>query len=135
MNNLNQVRPELTILNQFVPGRQISTISKNVNGEESNFFIDKIKELSNTFQTMPKTYEQDGKGDQAVAYLHYFSSGCDWWITERDQEDKQHQAFGLVDLGHGPELGYISLIELGTIGAIELDLYWTPKTIESIKNK
>lgn len=133
--NINEIRPELNILNQFVPGRQISTISKNVDGEEGNFFIDKIIELSNTFQTMPKSYEQDGKGDQAVAYLHYFSSGCDWWITERDQEDEQHQAFGLVDLGYGKELGYISLIELGTIGAIELDLYWTPTTIGTIKNK
>ena len=41
----------------------------------------------------------------------------------------QVQAFGIADLGMGPELGYISIPELLANGA-ELDLYYTkPKTI------
>ncbi len=30
---------------------------------------------------MPQTYDQDGKGKDAVAYLHYFAAGaCNWFI-------------------------------------------------------
>ena len=54
----------------------------------------------------------DGKGDDAVVYLHYFRGGMDWYITEKDMEEEQHQAFGLADLGYGGELGYISIQEL-----------------------
>jgi hypothetical protein len=90
---------------------------------------------------MPATYGQDGKGDQAVVYLHYFIGGCDWWITERDAgspddppDTGQAQAFGLVDLGMGPELGYISLVEVLTAGA-ELDFHWQPKTLAEIQGR
>ncbi|MBL0011067.1 MAG: DUF2958 domain-containing protein [Nitrosomonas sp.] len=81
---------------------------------------------------MPKTYGQDGMGDKAIAYLHYFSGGSDWYITEKDMEDEQLQAFGLANLGQGGELGYISIQELIDAG-VEIDLYWTPKTIGQIK--
>ena len=40
----------------------------------------------------------------------------------------QVQAFGVADLGMGPEAGYISIPELLENGA-ELDLYFTPKRI------
>ena len=80
---------------------------------------------------MPRGYEQDGKGDSAIAYLHYFTGSCDWYITERDTTDEQHQAFGLADLGYGPELGYISVQELIENGA-ELDLYFEPKPLKEI---
>ena len=85
---------------------------------------------------MAKIYEQDGKGDDAIVYLHYFhASGADWYITERDISDEQHQAFGLADLGMGfPELGYISIEELKSVGA-ELDIHWTPKTLGAVKVK
>lgn len=44
-------------------------------------------------------YEQDGKGEEAIVTLHYFRGGMDWFITEKDMEPEQHQAFGLADLG------------------------------------
>lgn len=34
--------------------------------------------------TTPDLYEQDGKGDAAIVYAHYFVGGCDWLITEYD---------------------------------------------------
>ena len=68
----------------------------------------------------------------ALAHLHYFIGGCDWWIVEKDSDPDQAgqvQAFGIADLGMGAELGYISIPELLENGA-ELDLYYTePKTI------
>jgi hypothetical protein len=68
----------------------------------------------------------------ALARLHYFIGGCDWWIVEKDADPDhagQVQAFGVADLGMGAELGYISIPELLENGA-ELDLYFTtPKPI------
>ena len=84
---------------------------------------------------MPKTYETDGAGDNAMAYLHYFSSNCDWFITEKDEDsdgEGQIQAFGLADLGYGGELGYISIAELIALN-VELDLHFTPSTLAQIK--
>lgn len=61
---------------------------------------------------MDKTYEQDGKGEESIAYLHYFRGSADWYILEKDSEPEQFQAFGWADLGGGGELGYISIIDL-----------------------
>ena len=93
-------------------------------------------EAAAIIDTMPKTYEQDGLGDQAIASLHYFLGGCDWYITEKDAEAPdslgQHQAFGWADLGGGGELGYISLVELLANGA-ELDFHFRPCTLAALK--
>ena len=52
-----------------------------------------------------------------------------WLLTELDPENEDH-AFGLCDLGMGfPELGYVSLAELGSVKVrfglgIERDMYF-----------
>lgn len=128
-----QFRPLMHTAARFLSVQQLHIIQCNVNGEEGNFFLNKMAELVNLFKTMPKTYEQDGKGDEAIVSLHYFKNGMDWYITERDQEEMQYQAFGLADLGIGqPELGYISIEEITDNGA-EIDLHWTPKTLGEVK--
>jgi hypothetical protein len=101
-------------------------------GEEKDFFHSKMDEMKKIFQNMPETYDQDGKGDQAIVYLHYFKGNCDWYITERDSESEQLQAFGYADLGYGGELGYINIEELVKNG-VELDLHWEEKTLGEIK--
>ena len=100
-------------------------------GEENQFFFDKLVELAGIIETMPVTYETDGQGDQAIVYLHYFKAGFDFYITERDCENEQLQAFGKADLGYGAELGYISIVETLRAGA-ELDLHWQPKKLGEI---
>ncbi|MGL4448509.1 MAG: hypothetical protein ACRCZA_12620 [Shewanella sp.] len=80
---------------------------------------------------MAETYEQDGKGLAATAYLHYFRGGADWYITEKDSDGGTRQAYGWSDLGAGGELGYISIDEL-TAQNIELDLHFEPKALSSI---
>ena len=84
---------------------------------------------------LPKLYEQEDKGGDAIAYVKFFtpSSSWTWYITEFDGED---MFFGLVD-GHEKELGYFSLKELqsvkGPMGLlIERDLYWKPQTLREI---
>lgn len=136
--DLLTVKQSTEILRDFIGSSQLSVMRAGARGEEKEFFISKLSEMARMVATMPKTYEQDGKGNQAIAYLHYFIGACDWYITEKDAETPdepgQHQAFGLADLGQGfPEIGYISLVEILSCGA-ELDLHWTPKTLEAIQN-
>lgn len=126
-------------LRPFIGYSQRKTVFELFNSEERQYFVDLMAGLAALVSTMPKTYEQDGKGDDAIASLHYFTGSCDWWITEKDigapEEPGQHQAFGLASLNGGePELGYISIVELLTNGA-ELDFHFSPKRIGDILDK
>jgi len=120
---------------KFIGKRQISAMLVGAQSEEGKFFIDKIRELSEIVALMPMLYEQDGLGNAAIVHLHYFKNGADWYITERDSVlgEPQYQAFGLADLfGDGGEFGNISIQEL-IENHVELDLYWTPKTLRECR--
>ena len=125
-------------LSQFINPQQLETLRDNLNAdncEEWEYFRDMLVSLAERIIAMPKTYEQDGKGEDAIVYLHYFIGSSDWWIYEKDKEAEQHQAFGLVRLNsYDPELGYISIVEL-LENNVELDLHWTPKTIGQIRKE
>lgn len=123
----------LTRLRRFMGAVQINILANGLRGEESAYFLDKLRELNARIDAMPKTYETDGAGDAAIAHLHYFVGGCDWYITERDCEAVQHQAFGLARLHGGePELGYISIVELQRVGA-ELDWHFEPVPLAVVR--
>lgn len=120
----------------FLPKKQQAIILECLDGEESEFFVEKIEELTRTINAMPVTFQQDGMGDQAIAHLHYFFGGCDWYITEKDFEgDGTTQAWGMADLGFYPECGYISISEIIQHPFIELDLHWQPITLAEIKKQ
>ncbi|MBI4291306.1 MAG: DUF2958 domain-containing protein [Betaproteobacteria bacterium] len=129
----------LKLLGGFIGRSQLEAIGHACRGEEKQFFFDKLTALGQLVLKMPRTYDQDGLGDQAIVSLHYFKGACDWYITEHDSDPDgkgQIQAFGYANLGDDEcaELGYISIVEL--IGAgVELDLYFTPCTLGSIKAK
>ena len=131
-NDAVGVFEQIRILQHFINKAQLKVIADACGGEEKEFFFGKLLELANTAHTMPQVYAQDGLGDSALAYLHYFTGSCDWYITERDTTDEQLQAFGLADLGYGGELGYISIAELIEAGA-EIDLHWTPKPLRECR--
>ena len=116
---------------QFVPRRQLAFIKSLFPGEEGQFFKGKMVEYAERFETMPKIYEQDGRGMDSTVYLHFFGPG-DWYITEKDSEPEQLQAFGYVDLGYGGEWGYVSLVELSEAGSVELDLHFTPRPLREV---
>ena len=125
----------LQTLRGFIGSIQLRVIGDGCRGEEKQYFFDKLVEIAAVVTRMPHTYETDGEGDNAVAYLHYFSPSCDWFITEKDEDsdgEGQIQAFGLADLGYGGELGYISIAELIALN-VELDLHFTPSTLAQIK--
>lgn len=130
MADVNNVMP---LLKKFIGAAQLSAVGSLSRGEECQFFKDKLIEISKVIQTIPKTYGQDGMGDKAIAFLHYFKGSGDWYITEKDMEEDQIQAFGLADIfGDGGELGYINIEEIIRHG-VELDFHWIPKTLEQIK--
>ena len=86
-------------------------------------------------RVLPKLYEQDGKGFNAMAYIKFFTpdSNWTWYVTEFDGKDI---FFGLVD-GLEKELGYFSLSELesvrGPLGLkIERDLYFKPTKLKNL---
>ena len=121
----------------YLPINQLAIIRECLEGEEREFFVNKMDEMKAVIEKMPVTYSQSESGDEAVAYLHYFYGKCDWYITEKDMEgDGTVQAYGMADLGYGPECGYISIQEITQSGIyVELDLHWEPKTLAEIKKK
>lgn len=124
----------VTVLSQFICVSQLQTIEANCRGEEKEFFITKCIELSQQIQSMPVTYDQDGEGDSAIAHLHYFHGGSDWYITEKDVDGGVKQAFGYAILNgdiENAEWGYISISELLNCG-IELDLYFAPVEVKAL---
>ena len=130
----NQKNP-VEALDHFISFAQNCAIWTGLQGEEGVYFANLLDEQTQVIENMPKSYETDGQGESAVAYLHYFVGGCDWYITEKDMEPgEQLQAFGLANLGYGGELGYISIKEITAAGA-ELDLHWTPQALRLCKLK
>lgn len=128
LRTIEAVRP-------FVPVMQLRCLVDGLRGEEREFFRGALRDLEKTVTSMPVTYAQDGLGDDAVVHLHYFFGDCDWWITEKDMDGGVDQAFGMVDLGYGPELGYISISELVSMKGMDLDLHWEPVTLGELKAK
>jgi hypothetical protein len=109
MNRLSEAKAALEELRRFVGGDQRAALNILFIGEERQHFFDKVFELRDLVIGMPETYEQEGKGEEAVIYLHYFIGDCDWYIIEKDSDEEQLQAFGIADLGYGTEYGYISI--------------------------
>jgi hypothetical protein len=123
----------------WMPYSQRVALTQALKGEESNYFVKLLSVLKEQIETMPKTYDTDGTGDNAAIHLHYFRGSVDAWITEKDVGDAadpftQHQAFGKITLTgdkEDAEFGYISIQELIDNG-VELDLHWTPMTLADL---
>jgi len=123
--------------------------------EESEYFKETLARLQTTFETMPRLREQDGKGGEALMYLHYFTGNSDWWIMEVGKKEtvtildvdgrgnmierdiEMCEAFGFTCLNGWTdcaELGYINLSEITAAGA-ELDFHFEPVTLSEIKSR
>ena len=117
------------ILDQFIGREQRRAILDSLKGEEKAGMQEIIRELIDRIEHMPTTGQTDGQGMRALAVLHYFRGSADWWITERDREPEQMQAFGAADLtGDSWEMGYVSIEELVNAN-VELDLYFAPRPL------
>ena len=126
-----KMKSKLECLKNFISKQQINSLEYLLKSEEKQYFKDKIDEIYTIVVTMPKTYEADGQGNEAIAYLHYYKSGIDFFVTEKDMEEEQLQAFGLVNMNNELELGYISIQEILELN-FELDLNFVPKKLKEI---
>ncbi|MFA6572014.1 MAG: strawberry notch C-terminal domain-containing protein, partial [Bacteroidota bacterium] len=113
----------------FMPTFQQKIVNSNIAE-----FQDAIENLDSAISKMPYTYQTEGQGNKAIVYLHYFYGSSDWYITEKDKETEQLQAFGLADMGF-PEMGYINIEEIKSMGKVELDFYWKPKTLAEVNGE
>ena len=130
-HNFSDALKAIKSLKGFISRSQLQALGEGCRSEEKQFFFDKLAEMAELIETMPKTGEQEDKGDQAIAYLHYFSGSFDWYISEKDKLEDQYQAYGLADMGY-PEYGYISIVEL-IENNVELDLHFTPEPLTVLK--
>jgi hypothetical protein len=126
----------MQLLSLFMPLNQSAAITSLFKGEEGPHFEKLVTDIADRINAMPVTYQQDGKGDAAIAHLHFFLGGNDWWITEKDMEgDGCQQAFGFACLNGNvehAEFGYISIKDL-VKNNVELDLYFEPTSMGEIR--
>lgn len=139
---LEQANALAYVLREFIPREQGHALVEILrSGKEAREEMkEPLERLVATIAAMPKTYEQENAGDAAIVHLHYFTGGCDWWITEKDVDDDgegQVQAFGYACLGdpQNAELGYISIKELCEERTMNVDLYWNPKTLADVRRE
>lgn len=112
-------------IQDFIPFYQLITLRELRQGEEGEFFRNKIKESVE----IPGYCGQDGKGKEAICYLHFFNSGEDFWATEAWAELGRITLFGWFKGRMDNELAYISMPDLEERG-MEIDLYFSPKTVK-----
>lgn len=125
----------IALIRPFLSRSQLAIMADGCRSEEKDFFMKLFIELGERIAAMPKTYEQDGLGMQAVVHLHYFMGGSDWYITEKDMAGGVRQAFGYAVLNGDEEcaeMGYISIEELTRHG-VSLNLHFKPCTLATIK--
>jgi len=130
----NEALKTLDMLNKFkvIGMLQYRTLRGYIlDSEESTFFCYTVEEVANRVADTPDLYSQDGASDKAIVHLHYFNGNYDAWITELNLGTGG--AFGKASFygAFEAEYGYISLQELFD-NNVELDLYWTPRTIGEI---
>lgn len=132
---IKEVTQAVAIIRPYLSAVQLSVMGDACRGEEGAWFKQRFIDLQREIETMPATYEQEGKGDKAIATLHYFNADSDWYILEKDIDGGIQQAFGYAILNgdfENAELGYICIAELVAHG-VELDLHFRPRTLAAIK--
>ena len=86
---------------------------------------------------IPALYAQEKKGDEAVAYVKWFTPWTNWTWFATELNPETGIAFGLV-VGHETELGYFDLNEMQEIVGpgglkIERDQWFSPTMLRNVK--
>ena len=121
--------------NKLVPSQQIGFLMEMDDPIESR---DMLSNVVKAYKHIPSLYKQDGKGYNAVAYLHYFVGGADWWVTGYDRSTGK--MFGLSSLNNEWNLGYFNVSffknnDLSPFQKPELDFYFKYQTLNEILEK
>lgn len=122
-NNLTVSPKELAIAKSVLPTVQYVSTLKFAQGEEREFFVNKIKEIAVAVENAPKINATDGLEEHRIVLRYFHPSGTQSFITEIG---KDGDAFGfqcLNDDWDNAEWGYINLDELKNICGMEVDFH------------
>ena len=118
------VSPEdLAIAKSVLPAVQYVSTLKFAQGEEREFFVHKIKEISAAVEKAPRINETDGLEEHRIVLRYFHPSGTQSFVTEIG---KDGEAFGfqcLNDDWENAEWGYLNLDELKNICGMEVDFH------------
>ena len=122
-NNLTVSPKELAIAKSVLPTVQYVSTLKFAQGEEREFFVNKIKEIAVAVENAPKINATDGLEEHRIVLRYFHPSGTQSFITEIG---KDGDAFGfqcLNDDWENAEWGYINIDELKNIRGMEVDFH------------
>ena len=122
-NNLTVSPKELAIAKSVLPTVQYVSTLKFAQGEEREFFVNKIKEIAVAVENAPKINATDGLEEHRIVLRYFHPSGTQSFVTEIG---KDGDAFGfqcLNDDWDNAEWGYINLDELKNIRGMEVDFH------------
>lgn len=116
-----------------IPEEQLKLINELCNGEEGQFFKDKLEEVADTVTKISDPEEELVNKDGTHPFgIHLFHRASDShiYITEIYKND---ECFGFAILGGDHQMaewGYNSLSEIKKIKGFEVDLHTTADTVE-----
>lgn len=122
-NNLTVSPKELAIAKSVLPMVQYVSTLKFAQGEEREFFVNKIKEIAVAVENAPKINATDGLEEHRIVLRYFHPSGTQSFITEIG---KDGDAFGfqcLNDDWENAEWGYLNIDELKNIRGMEVDFH------------
>lgn len=122
-NNLTVSPKELAIAKSVLPTVQYVSTLKFAQGEEREFFVNKIKEIAVAVENAPKINATDGLEEHRIVLRYFHPSGTQSFITEIG---KDGDAFGfqcLNDDWENTEWGYLNIDELKNIRGMEVDFH------------
>ncbi len=122
-NNLTVSPKELAVAKSVLPTVQYVSTLKFAQGEEREFFVNKIKEIAVAVENAPKINATDGLEEHRIVLRYFHPSGTQSFITEIG---KDGDAFGfqcLNDDWENAEWGYLNLDELKNIRGMEVDFH------------
>ncbi len=119
-----EVSPEeISIAKAVLPTSQYVTTLRYSNGEEGNFFKQKIKDIAEVVKNAPKIYETDGAEQHPIVLRYFHPTGTETLVTEIG---KNGEAYGFQCLNGDytfAEWGYIDLNEVKSIRMMEIDYH------------
>ena len=119
-----EVSPEeLSLAKSVLPTSQYVSTLRFSQGEEGNFFKQKLKEIAEVVNKAPKLYETDGAEQHSIVLRYFHPTGTETLVTEIGEDG---EAYGFQCLNGDYEMaewGYLDLNEIKSIRMMEIDYH------------
>ena len=119
-----EVSPEeLSLAKSILPTSQYVSTLRFSQGEEGNFFKQKLKEIAEVVNKAPKLYETDGAEQHPIVLRYFHPTGTETLVTEIGEDG---EAYGFQCLNGDYEMaewGYLDLNEIKSIRMMEIDYH------------